>query len=289
MTNWPQFARGNNWKIQTTSMQLSVKEKSRLKSKYGEWAVITGASSGIGLELAKQLADAGFNIIINSRHPDKLKAVENELREKNNIEIIIVDADVSETSGTEKIISASQNLNVGLLVVSAGYGSSGLFIDSSIHSEINMLRVNCEALLYITHYFSQRFATQKRGGIILMSSMVAFQGVPYAANYAATKAYVQCLAEALAVEMKPFGVDVLAAAPGPVESGFGLRANMNMNISLKTSQVGVPILKALGRKSVVLPGMLTKVLMYSLRATPRWGKIIIMQKVMQGFTKHQKN
>ncbi|UPT68195.1 MAG: SDR family NAD(P)-dependent oxidoreductase [Sphingobacteriales bacterium JAD_PAG50586_3] len=121
-----------------------------------------------------------------------------------------------------------------------------------------------------------------------MSSMVAFQGVPYAAHYAATKAYVQTFAEALAVELKPYGVDVLAAAPGPVKSGFSSRANMKMDLALTPEQVGVPILKALGRKTTVLPGFLTKLLVYSLRTVPRWGKIRIMKMVMGGMTQHQR-
>ncbi len=269
-------------------MKLSNKEKTRLKGNYGEWAIITGASSGIGLELATQLASAGFNLVINSRHADKLQDAEKQLKSNPNIEIKLVASDVSETEGIDKIIKATQGLNVGLLVVSAGYGTSGLFTDGSLHSEINMLRVNCEALLSLTHYYSQQFVQQKRGGIILMSSLVAFQGTPYAANYAATKAYVQTLAEALAVELKPYGVDVLAAAPGPVESGFSQRANMKMSMSLTPSQVGVPILQSLGRKTTVLPGLLTKILIYSLRTVPRWAKVKIMEKVMGGMTEHQR-
>ena len=269
-------------------MKLSNNEKQRLKTKYGEWAIITGASSGIGLELATQLATAGFNLVINSRHLDKLQEVEKQLKPISNIEIKIVASDVSETESIDRLIQSTQGLNIGLIVISAGYGTSGLFIDGSLHSEINMLRVNCEALLSLTHYYSQQFVQQKRGGIILMSSMVAFQGTPYSANYAATKAYVQTLAEALAVELKPFGVDVLAAAPGPVESGFSQRANMKMSMSLTPSQVGVPILQALGRKTTVLPGLLTKILVYSLRTVPRWGKVKIMAKVMGGMTEHQR-
>lgn len=269
-------------------MKLSNNEKLRLRSKYGEWAIITGASSGIGLELATQLADAGFNLVINARNLDTLQEVEKQLKVNTNIEVKILAADVSETDSIDKIIQSTNGLNVGLLVVSAGFGTTGLFIDSSLHSEINMLKVNCEALLSLTHYYSQQFAQQKRGGIILMSSIVAFQGTPYAANYAATKAYVQTLAEGLAIELKPKGVDVLAAAPGPVESGFSQRANMNMSMSLKPKQIGVPILKALGRKTTVLPGVLTKLLVYSIRTVPRWGKVKIMEKVMGGMTKHQR-
>ncbi len=269
-------------------MKLSDSEKRRLKSNYGEWAIVTGASSGIGLELATQLAAAGFNLIINSRHFEKLQEVEKQLKANAAIQIKIVVADVSETEGVDKIIQSAQELPIGLLVVSAGYGTSGLFTNNSLHAEINMLKVNCEALLSLTHYYAQQFAQQKKGGIILMSSMVAFQGTPYAANYAATKAYVQTLAEALAVELKPFGVSVLAAAPGPVDSGFGQRANMKMSMSMTPSQVGVPILQALGRKTTVLPGLLTKFLVYALRTVPRWGKVKIMEKVMGGMTGHQR-
>lgn len=269
-------------------MQLSNNEKNRLLTKYGEWAIVTGASSGIGLELATQLADAGLNLILHARNIEKLQEVAQQLSANRTIDIKIVASDVSENEGVDKIIKSAQGLNIGLLVVSAGYGTSGLFIDGSIHSEINMLKVNCEALLSLTHYFSQQFAQQKRGGIILMSSMVAFQGTPYSANYAATKAYVQTLAEALAVELKPYGVDVLAAAPGPVATGFSQRANMHMSMSLKPSEIGVPILKALGRKTTVLPGFLTKLLVYSLRTVPRWAKIRIMEKVMGGMTAHQR-
>ena len=269
-------------------MELSSHQKNRLKQKYGKWAIITGASSGIGFELATQLAKAGFNLIINARHLDKLQKVEKYLKSLSNIDIKIVASDASDIEGIDKIIEAAQGLGIGLLVVSAGYGTSGNFIDSSLHSEINMLKVNCEALLSLTHYYSQQFVQQKRGGIILMSSMVAFQGKPYSANYAATKAYVQTLAEGLAVELKPHGVDVLAAAPGPVESGFSQRANMKMSMSLNPSQVGVPILKALGNKTTVLPGFLTKLLVYSLRTVPRWGKVKIMEKVMGGMTEHQR-
>lgn len=269
-------------------MQLSTSEKNRLKSKYGEWAIVTGASSGIGLELATQLATAGFNLIINSRHQEALIEVEKQLRARSTIEIRIVAGDVADADTIDNIIKASQNISVGLLIVSAGFGTSGNFLDSSLHAEINMLKVNCEALLVLTHYFSQQFVKQKRGGIILMSSMVAFQGTPFASNYAATKAYVQTLAEGLAVELKPYGVDVLAAAPGPVESGFSQRANMKMGMYMTPTQIGVPILRALGRKTTVLPGLLTKLLVYSLRTVPRWGKVKIMEKVMGGMTAHQR-
>ena len=195
---------------------------------------------------------------------------------------------MSTEEGINQVIEVAKQVELGLFVASAGFGTSGSFLKTSMHAEVNMLRVNCEALLTMTHHFAQRFAKQQRGGIILLSSMVAFQGVPYSANYAATKAYVQSLAEALRLELKPFGIDILAAAPGPVESGFGQRANMKMDMSLQPTDVGVPILKALGRKTTVLPGRLTKLLVYSLRTVPRSIKVQIMKMVMGGMTKHQR-
>lgn len=269
-------------------MKLSTKEQTRLISKYGEWAVVTGGSLGIGLEICRQLAASGFSLVINSRNLENLQAVHQELKSKYDIQVKVIASDLSEENGLEPILNFTKDLNVGLLVVSAGYGTSGLFVESSLPREINMLRVNSESLLAITHHFTRKFKEQKRGGIILMSSMVAFQGVPFSANYAATKAYVQTLAEALAVELKPYGVDILSAAPGPVETGFSQRANMKMSMALSPEQVGVPILEALGRKTTVLPGLLTKFLVYSLRTVPRWGKVKIMQQVMGGMIAHQR-
>jgi short-subunit dehydrogenase len=269
-------------------MNLSNSEKIRLKTKYGSWAIITGATSGIGLELTIQLAKSDFNILINSRHPEKLNEIEKSLKTFASIEIKKVAADVSEPEGIAKIIEASEGLNVGLLIVSAGYATSGNFIDHDIKTELNMFKVNAEALLILTHHFSRQFARQKRGGIILMSSIVAFQGTPYATHYSATKAYVQNLAEGLAMELKSVGVDVLAAAPGPVNTGFGARADMKMLMSMTPSAVAIPILRALGRRITVYPGYLTKLMSYSLWLVPRWAKIKILGLFMKGMTAHQR-
>jgi len=269
-------------------MKFSAKEKSRLKSRYGPWALVTGASSGIGMELAERLAEAGFHLLICSRNGASLRKLQQQWQGKYGVEVKTIAADVSDPMGIEAIIDAAKKPEIGLVVLSAGFGTAGLFLNSSLPAEVNMLRVNCEAVLSFTHHFSQRFSQQQRGGIILLSSLVAFQGVPYAASYAATKAWVQSLAEALAVELKPYGVDVLAAVPGPVKSGFAQRANMRMNNAVSPRQLGVPILSALGRRSQVVPGALSKLLTWSLRTVPRFAKIRIMQKIMGGFTLHQR-
>lgn len=269
-------------------MNLSNKEKKRLKIGFGEWAVITGASSGIGLELARRVAEAGINVVTVARGEEKLQSVAAELKTDYGVAIRVIAADVSALGGLRLVMDATKDLHIGLLVLSAGYGTSGSFLKSSFEQEIDMLRVNCEAVLVLTQHFAKRFAEQRRGGIVLLSSIVAFQGVPFAAHYAATKAYVQTLAEGLAAELQPFGVDVLAAAPGPVRSGFESRADMKMSNALQTEDIGVPILKALGKKNTVYPGVLTKLLLFGLRTVPRWGKVKIMGKVMRGMTGHNK-
>ncbi|KAB7727267.1 SDR family NAD(P)-dependent oxidoreductase [Rudanella paleaurantiibacter] len=269
-------------------MTLSENEKKRLRNRYGSWAVVTGASSGIGRELAKQLASASFGLVLVARREAVLAEVARELQQTYQTEVRLVLADLAQPEGVTLLIQATESLPVGLLVASAGFGTSGRLVDSDLEDEVNMLRVNCEALLRLTHQFGRRFTSEGRGGIILLSSMVAFQGVPFAAHYAATKAYVQTLAEGLNRELKPAGVDVLAAAPGPVQSGFGSRANMQMNMTSQPAQVGVPILKALGRQTTVLPGWLTKLLVYSLQLVPRPVKVRIMEQVMGGMTRHQR-
>ncbi|MEM8909144.1 MAG: SDR family NAD(P)-dependent oxidoreductase, partial [Bacteroidota bacterium] len=193
------------------------------------------------------------------------------------------------TAGIQQLILATTELPLGIVILNAGYGTSGKFIHSNLEEEINMLELNCKALLQLSHHFAKRFVQNQRGALVLMSSIVAFQGVPNAAHYAATKAYVQSLGEALAIELRPKGVDVLCAAPGPVQSGFAHRADMNMGQTLSPQQVGVPILRAIGKKTTVLPGWLTKLLVYNLSMVPRWVKVNIMDKVMEGFTKHQLN
>ena len=120
-----------------------------------------------------------------------------------------------------------------------------------------------------------------------MSSLLAFQGTPRAGNYAATKAFVQTLAEALRIELRPLGVDVIACAPGPIRSGFAARANMRMGMAASPEIVAAATLESLGNRTTVRPGLLSKLLEYSLATLPRWGRVRVMSLVMGGMTNHQ--
>lgn len=258
----------------------------RLKAQYGSWAVVTGASSGIGHEMALKLAESGLNLVLVARRQAVLEQMSHDLSDHYGIEVRSVVQDLAVESSLEALAVQTHDLDVGLLVVAAGFGTSGAFLNSQLEQEIEMLNVNCRSLLGLTWHFSRRFAKQRRGGIVLMSSIVGFQGTPFAAHYAATKAYVQTLAEALYVELAPLGVDVIASAPGPTNSGFADRARMKMDKALSAAEVAQGTLQALGRKSTVLPGLLSKLLTYSLVPLPRWARVQIMGSVMKNMTKH---
>ena len=267
-------------------MKLDRKTIKRLKEKYGEHVLITGATSGIGKELARNFAVAGFKLIITGRRTQVLNDLCTEFYDDFNTDVIPITGDLSNPEDIQLLIRETAHLPIGIAIMNAGFGTSGKLIEADIDSEVNLIDLNIKSLLVLTHHFSKKMKG-KGGAIVLLSSMVAFQGVPNAANYSASKAYVQSLGEALAIELKPFGVDVLTAAPGPVDSGFSARANMQMGKAMKPEQIAAPIIKAIGSKSTVLPGFLTKLLVYNLRTVPRWAKVRIMGMVMSGFTRHQ--
>ncbi len=259
-----------------------------LQARFGPWAVVTGGSSGIGLAIARRLASDGIHLVLVARDGAALETAAADMRRECGIEARSIALDLAKPESIGALLDGTAALDIGLFVAAAGYGTSGLFIDSSIDEELAMLYVNCRAVTALTHGYARRFAARGRGGIVLMSSIVAFQGTPYAAHYSATKAYVQTLADGLHVELAPRGVSVLASAPGPTNSGFAARAGMRMGAALTPDDVARGTLAALGNRSTVLPGMLSKVLTWSLSPLPRWARVRIMGTVMRGMTSHQR-
>lgn len=257
-----------------------------LRDRYGPWAVVTGASSGIGEAIARCLAADGLHLVLVARDGARLTALSDELATRYYAETRVLGVDLAEPAGVQALVDGVADLDVGLLVAAAGFGTSGAFLDADVETERSMLDVNCRAVLLQAHHFGRRFATRGRGGVVLFGSIVGYQGVPGAAHYAATKAYVQSLGEALHLELAPHGVDVLVSAPGPVHSGFAARADMRMGNALRPGDVARSTLDALGRRGVVVPGGLSKLLTYSLAPLPRWARSRILALVMRGMTRH---
>ncbi len=148
-----------------------------------------------------------------------------------------------------------------------------------------MIDLNCRSLTELAHPLAKKMTVRGRGGMIFLSSIVAFQGVAGSTTYAASKAFVQSFAEGLAIELKPFGVDVLSSAPGPVATGFAERANMQMGSAASPMNVAIATLKALGNARTIRPGFQSKLLGYGLATLPRRIRSMILTQVMTGMTK----
>lgn len=249
-------------------------------SQYGPWAVVTGASNGIGRAVAEQLAQRGLKLVLAARTTSALEQLAASLPTESRI----VPVDLAQPYGPAQLFDATSDLSCGLLVNSAGFGTGGEFLKSPLATELEMIDLNCRALAELSHCFGQRFATQRRGGLIQLGSLVSYQGVAYSANYAATKAYVLSLGEALAEELAPLNVHVLSVTPGPVATGFAARASMTFNQSDSATKVARDILHALGRRKTVVPGSHAKLLAFGLDTAPRFIRVQIMKNVMRSMT-----
>lgn len=249
----------------------------KLLQKYGSWAIVTGASNGLGKEFAIQLAKIGFNIVLVARRKSLLKELSNQLENLYGVKSMPINLDLGHSDAANILDQMTSHLDIGLIVSNAGFGTSGKLIESKIDVEKNLIDLNCRSLMELSYIYGQKFAKKKRGGIILISSLLGFLGTPGSANYAASKAFVLSFGEGLHSEMKQHNVDVLTVAPGPIHTGFAERANMNFILALKPENVAKDSINALGKKMTLLPGFLTKFLYFSLQPLLFRNLKIIMQ------------
>jgi short-subunit dehydrogenase len=229
----------------------------------------------------------GFDLVLVARDGRALTNLAAELSSQHGHErsFLVRPTDLTIANRVEDLITQTDDLDLGLVVNAAGFGTSGDFVAADTQDELTMLALNCRAPLVISRHFGARFAARGRGGIILFGSLVGYQGAPCAAHYAATKAYIQTLAEGLHHELRPRGVAVVSCAPGPVHTGFAARARMVMGAADKPAAVARATLAALGRRMTVTPGPRSKFLTWSLMAAPRFLRVRIMGKIMAGMTR----
>lgn len=262
--------------------QALLPAHSDLLRRYGGVAVITGASDGIGKAFAEELARAGFAVVLVARRQDTLDALAADLSRRHGIKADAVALDLATDGSTDALLAHTRDMDVGLLVAAAGFGTSGPFLTLDPAVELGMIDLNCRSVTELAHGYAHRFKARKRGGIVLFGSIVGWQGAPYASTYGATKAFVQALAEGLAVELAPDGIDVLSCAPGPVASGFADRARMRMGKAERTETVARHSLAALGRRNLVVPGLQGKFLTWSLAMLPRAIRVRVLGSIMKG-------
>jgi len=257
------------------------------RNRYGAWALITGASSGLGAEFARQLAAEKMDLVLLARRRDRLNELATALKAEHGIQVKVVALDLAKANFLATLQKQTAKLNIGLLVNNAGFGISGDFTDNSLERELMMLDVNCRAALMLAHAYGSKMRAHRRGGIIMVSSVAAFQGVPFMSHYAATKAYDLVLGEGLWYEMKQHGVDVVTLCPGATATEF---ANVADTKPVPGSMPAPPVvreaLEALGKKHYVTAGRKNKVLVFSSRLVPRRLATLIAARIMKGLGRH---
>jgi len=258
----------------------------RFARRYGPWALITGASDGIGKACADAVAARGINVVLAARGSDRLHAVADELHAAHGVETAVVATDFGVPSAPAMLAAQVSHLDIGLVVLAAGFGTSGAFCDLPVDREREMIDVNVGAVTVLAHLFTGALIQRGAGGIMLFGSIVGRQGVPQISTYAATKAYIQTFAEGLHAELRPLGVDVLCVLPGPVSSGFGGRAGLTMSGAAAPRGVARAAMEALGRGCVV-PGIRAKMLSAALATVPRRMRTRAMARVIAGMRSRQ--
>jgi short-subunit dehydrogenase len=226
----------------------------------GKWALVTGASSGIGAALARELAKHGAKLILTARRRDRLETLAGELKAIGT-EVRIITADLNDPAAPQKIYDATEGLEgagftVEILINNAGLGQYGAFAQSDIAQELSQVRVNCEAMVRLTRLFVPRMVERRAGWVLILGSTASFQPLPYFATYAASKAFDRFFALGLAAEVSRFGVKVTALCPGPTQSEFwdvsraGVFKGRGAQSAPEVARLGIAAL-ARGRRTLI--------------------------------------
>jgi uncharacterized protein len=235
------------------------------KKRFGPWALVTGASSGIGKEFAQQIAASGINIVLVARREDLLNEVGVQFSKRYGVEHRVVVLDVSREDFIGRLASATNDLDIGLVVSNAGTGNPGEFLKHDRQLLRETVQLGAMAHLDIAHHFGQKLAKRRRGGLILAGAMGAEGGVPLMANDGAAKAYVHSLGEALHFEFKPLGVYVTVLAAGFTDTAvigkFGLDPKTMPMKPMSVEQCVSEALDGLRKnRSRVVPGRMNRIL-----------------------------
>ncbi len=249
-----------------------------LKRIYDGWALVTGASSGIGKEFVRELAKQGFNLILVARNEKALSQLSLELKAKYSVQIRVISMDLAQGGAAQSLYEQVSDIDIGLLIPSAGIDEMGQFLEKDYAALQHMLRLNIESPSELAHLFGRKMAARrsqgkKRSGIILVASLFAYQGIPNFATYAATKAYILTLGEALTAEMRQNGIDVLTLSPGLTATPFAAGLKMNPILLPMVAQNPASVarvgLRNLGRKMSVVSGFINKFYAWENRLIPR--------------------
>ena len=225
-----------------------------LRERYGSWALVTGASAGIGVEFARALARDGVSLLLAARRGDKLAELADELAKEHGVEARVVVCDLATPEGVDACVAAARQVDLAILVNNAGVGWQGRFEKQSSERLLAMVALNCTAPVALTAALLPRLRARGRGAIVFTGSTAGFQPLPLHALYAATKSFDNLLAEGLWGELRGSGIDVLALEPGPTESEFQAAAGEIPHPGEPADQVVRVAFRALGRQPSVVSG-----------------------------------
>lgn len=244
--------------------------------KYGPWAVIAGASEGLGAAFARALAGRGLNLLLLARRGDVLEEVAAPLR--GRVEVRTAALDLGRPDLAEQLAALTDSLDVGLCVYNAALSRIGPFLEQSLEVKQQIVDVNCRGPMIAAHVFGERLARRGRGGVLLMSSLTAFWGSPLVAAYGATKSFNLSLGEALWYELGPQGVDVLVCCAGATRTpGFEASSGPGGPRSMSPDDVVAEALDALGGPPSMVPGAANRAAALLLnRLLPRRRAVAIM-------------
>src|SRR5271170_2602209 len=188
----------------------------------GKWALVTGASAGIGAELARQLAAGGTHLVLTARRRERLEALSSGLRATHGVQTEILVADLVQPAAPELIyfFTKQKGIAIDLLINNAGFGQYGELAQVETQRLLDMVQVNCSAVVHLTRLYLPEMMSRRRGDILILASTASFQAVPFISTYAATKAFDLLFAEGLAEEVARFGVRVCALCPGSTTTEF---------------------------------------------------------------------
>jgi short-subunit dehydrogenase len=235
-------------------------------ARFGPWALITGASSGIGKGFAEQIAASNINVVLASRRQHALDDLGRELANRHGIQYRAVRVDLAGPGFMDTIIEQTRDIEVGLVISNAGDMVLGEFVSSPYAELVSEARLNVDTHLALAHHFGQRMARRGRGGLLLVSSTAALQGLAYSANYAAAKAYVHTLGEGLHQELSPQGVNVTVVLPGatatPMLSKFGADKTSMGRLAMPVDTCVADALRALrANRAVRISGLMNRLAM----------------------------
>ena len=251
---------------------------SRFAERYGPWALVAGASVGLGEAFARALAARGLHLILLARRLQPLQALAADIRAKHHVEVLFEVADVGAPELAERVGRLSAGLEVGLLVYNAAHSVIGPFLEKPLEEQLRVVDVNCRGPLTLSHLFGQPMAERGRGGLILMTSLAGTQGGPLLASYAASKAFNLVLAEGLWEEFQQRGVDVLACRAGATRTPGYLSSQPKKSLRLMEPEAVVEeTLQKLGHGPSLVPGLFNRLVAFLLvRLLPRRAAIRLM-------------